>query len=421
MAHCKPKSSSKRQTDDASVDERCKRNVIVESKLHTVKARLETLQNALPAEVREQLQFRIELENADKKGAKKKGKKTTPTNPDIYDLIYCRQHKESARCDFAKLDPHLARLRDPKNTEILAKKQLNWWRDAIANPGKENFQRKSSSRQSSMTEKKKTSSSNAKEEHGFTPFQPPDTMQVPVKSALLTLLRSPLNLQDSKEGSIYLYSVMQRVKTPTGEGNETSVFTGYVKIGRTDREQEKRYNEWSACIGSDYELEVVALDSAANDARAISHVNRVESLIHRELKDKRRERKCKKNCKVDEKHVADEEVTRKGKKEHKFHQEFFLVDREEAKHCCMRWINWIQDEPYRQYGKHHHIWVIEATRAHDNILDTIESEDPADDDVGTAAHPKLVKRLTDSMNSGIKLVRRTTGEVAKQKFNGFLH
>jgi predicted GIY-YIG superfamily endonuclease len=160
----------------------------------------------------------------------------------------------------------------------------------------------------------------------FTPYQPQKTMNLTVSSALHQKATSPLGARDQTSGFIYLFWDKQ--------------YFGMVKIGYT-KDLTERLKSWNR----DCKREHVYHSSRKSQAN-MSHVHRVEQLIHTELKEYRRRRKCE-GC-------------------GKMHKEWFNVAEVHAVKVARKWREWILQEPYAQDADSGQ-WVIRP-----EMLDSLE-------------------------------------------------
>jgi hypothetical protein len=160
----------------------------------------------------------------------------------------------------------------------------------------------------------------------FTPYEPQKTMNLTVSSALHQKATSPLGARDQTPGFIYLFWDKQHF--------------GMVKIGYT-KDLTKRLKSWNR----DCKREHVYHSSSESQAK-MSHVHRVEQLIHTELKEDRKSRRCE-GC-------------------GKMHKEWFDVAEVHAVKVARKWREWILQEPYAQDADSGQ-WVIRP-----EMLDSLE-------------------------------------------------
>jgi T5orf172 domain len=140
----------------------------------------------------------------------------------------------------------------------------------------------------------------------FEPYQPKSIANHSVREVLRSLLLKPLSDRETSPGSIYMYWY---------PGN-----FGYVKIGTTCGDPEKRLGAWERKCKH-------PIERLNGDLGTVAHVFRVEALIHAELKGLRfREVKCR-GCK-------------------KSHIEWFRVTPELARCVYMKWADLMAIEPY---------------------------------------------------------------------------
>ncbi|KAI4262947.1 MAG: hypothetical protein L6R42_001883 [Xanthoria sp. 1 TBL-2021] len=120
----------------------------------------------------------------------------------------------------------------------------------------------------------------------------------------------PLNLEDQKDGHVYLYEV---------EGNK-----GFVKIGYTGRSTEIRHREWGFDCNRDPK---VLYPTDYGSALVVPNARRIEALCHAEL-DHRRIRIYCQGCL-------------------KQHIEWFEISPAEAIAVIQKWSKWMTTNPYR--------------------------------------------------------------------------
>ena len=160
----------------------------------------------------------------------------------------------------------------------------------------------------------------------FIPYQRKDTRGLSVFSALHNKATSPLGKKDTEDGFIYLFWDMQHF--------------GKVKIGYT-KDLTKRLKQWNRQCNRDHLYH-------PNDGFQIEmkHVHRVEELIHTELKEFRRQRRCE-GC-------------------GRMHEEWFEVPEAHAVKVASKWRDWILQKPYVQDAVTRQ-WAIRP-----DMLDTLE-------------------------------------------------
>lgn len=144
---------------------------------------------------------------------------------------------------------------------------------------------------------------------GFNSYQPGWSRGLSVSAALLSKISEPLKKTDLKTGFIYIFW-------------DKETF-GMVKIGRTDNLQ-RRLKEWNRKCKVNHTYHAA---TAAGQLVQIPHVSRVEYLMHIELKDLRKERRCN-GC-------------------GKMHKEWFQTSDLHAVKVFQKWQQWIEQEPYQ--------------------------------------------------------------------------
>ncbi|KAL8855461.1 MAG: hypothetical protein Q9178_007894 [Gyalolechia marmorata] len=123
-------------------------------------------------------------------------------------------------------------------------------------------------------------------------------------------VKKPLDLEDQKDGYVYLYEV---------EGNK-----GFVKIGYTGRSIEIRHREWGFDCNRDPK---VLYPTDSGSALVVPNARRIEALCHAEL-DHRRIRIYCQGCL-------------------KQHIEWFEISPAEAIAVIQKWSKWMTTNPYR--------------------------------------------------------------------------
>ena len=130
------------------------------------------------------------------------------------------------------------------------------------------------------------------------------------------LLKSLGKSKDPSQGYIYALSM---------EG-----YPGYIKIGRTGGSIKKRKTEIKRCVG--YELHVFN----KNDHHPVPNYERVEELIHEELREERRQFAC----------PVCPPNNAKGVDCPKLHKEWFDINEDKASAVIDRWREWMWSDPY---------------------------------------------------------------------------
>ena len=140
------------------------------------------------------------------------------------------------------------------------------------------------------------------------PYQPKRHKNLPISTALNKVINEPLKLTDLKEGFIYVFW-------------EVGDF-GNVKIGRTN-DLESRLYQWNRRCNRSFTYH----PATKTDGRdKIPHVSRIERLIHMELRNCRRSRRCD-GCDTN-------------------HKEWFNVPETHVVKVFQKWQKWILEKPY---------------------------------------------------------------------------
>ena len=141
---------------------------------------------------------------------------------------------------------------------------------------------------------------------GFTPYQPKKVRELSVSSALYDKATSPLGPKDMDSGFVYLFW--------------DKAYFGIVKIGYTN-DLATRLKAWNRdCKRQHY------YHSSAEIQVEMPHMQRVEHLIHTELKEYRLRRQCE-GC---------------GRR----HKEWFQASEGHVVKVMKKWREWIQQKPY---------------------------------------------------------------------------
>jgi hypothetical protein len=143
---------------------------------------------------------------------------------------------------------------------------------------------------------------------GFSTYQPKRTQNLSVSSALREEIMKPLTPSALKAGFIYLFWDLENF--------------GAVKIGRTNN-LARRLADWNRGCGRTHMYHPA---SQRGELSEIPHVNRIERLMHIELKQCRKQRWCK-GC---------------GKN----HVEWFVVGETLVTQIFRKWHDWIMQKPY---------------------------------------------------------------------------
>jgi hypothetical protein len=149
-----------------------------------------------------------------------------------------------------------------------------------------------------------------KQEHlpGFTAYQPKRTKDKSISTALLEEIKKPLTDSALKDGFIYVFWDKEHF--------------GKVKIGRTNN-LERRLKEWDKACDRTHMYHPA---SQRDELSKFPHVNRIERLIHIELKECRKQRHCQ-SC-------------------NKNHIEWFDVGEASVTKIFRKWQDWIMQRPY---------------------------------------------------------------------------
>ncbi|KAJ4375379.1 hypothetical protein N0V83_002465 [Neocucurbitaria cava] len=159
----------------------------------------------------------------------------------------------------------------------------------------------------------------------FSPYQPKKYSNLSVFEALHSVITTPLKSTDEKNGFIYMFWDKK--------------YFGMVKIGRTV-DLQARLDQWNTQCKRTHSYLTVATNGEQDE---IPHVSRIERLIHLELKEYRRQRRCE-GC---------------GKN----HVEWFHVGETHAVKVFQKWREWIIQKPYA-LDPHTGEWTIRADMMH---------------------------------------------------------
>jgi hypothetical protein len=142
---------------------------------------------------------------------------------------------------------------------------------------------------------------------GFISFQEKKTVLLSVLDALQEEVRRPLGKGDYKEGFIYIFWDNKNF--------------GKLKIGLTNN-LERRLKEWDRKCKRKHSYH----PNSGNGLVTIPHVPRVEKLIHTELKEFRKKRRCE-GC-------------------GQTHKEWFDIEEAHAVKVARKWQEWFMRKPY---------------------------------------------------------------------------
>ena len=124
---------------------------------------------------------------------------------------------------------------------------------------------------------------------------------------------------------------------------ESTLYNGYVKIGRTKNPIGDRMKQWGKC-----EIGCIYIEDSEN--AKFRHYVLVENLIHTELSNYRRIFKCKR-CGIGHMLNPNKHESRVS------HGEWFEIDKDKALEVVERWRRWaIEQEPYTLYGELRDFW-----------------------------------------------------------------
>jgi len=137
----------------------------------------------------------------------------------------------------------------------------------------------------------------------FFPYQSKKWESKPVQDALREIITRPLSSKDLEDGFIYVFWDVKHF--------------GIVKIGRTN-DLQRRLKEWDRRCKRKHVYHTTL--------PMIPHVARIERLIHMELKQYRRSRRCL-SCE-------------------KSHNEWFEVTEKHTVNVFQKWQQWIDQKPY---------------------------------------------------------------------------
>jgi hypothetical protein len=204
---------------------------------------------------------------------------------------------------------------------------------------------------SSRTKADPTSSKLAPSISGFASYQPMWSKSLDVSSALRKIITKPLSPQDLKSGFIYVFW--------------DKAHFGKVKIGRTN-DLERRLEEWDRNCKRTHQYH----PSSKRELIKIPHVSRIERLMHIELKNCRKERKCE-NCNAT-------------------HREWFDVEETSAVKVFLKWKSWIEQSPYA-LNKESEQWEIRPEM--EDTLEAICQPVVLDKKERTPPRPRIGKKI----------------------------
>jgi len=141
---------------------------------------------------------------------------------------------------------------------------------------------------------------------GFIPYQPKKVRKLSVFSALYDTATSPLGPKDMESGFVYLFW--------------DKAYFGVVKIGYTN-DLATRLKAWNRDCKRQHDYH-----SSAEIQVEMPHMQRVEQLIHTELKECRLRRRCE-GC-------------------GRLHREWFEASQAHVVKVMKKWREWIQQHPY---------------------------------------------------------------------------
>jgi hypothetical protein len=171
----------------------------------------------------------------------------------------------------------------------------------------------------------------------FQPFQSKRLQKMTVTDALKKLASRPLGEADLKPGFIYIFWYKPRF--------------GHVKIGRSGN-PERRIQEWNKQCKREHEFHKLS-----NALVEVPHVNRIENLMHVEMKELRRQMRCE-GCGTN-------------------HREWFQVTEDHAVNVFEKWKDWILESPYKR-DKNTGDWTLGSSSAKtlDEICEPVKLEKP---------------------------------------------
>lgn len=192
----------------------------------------------------------------------------------------------------------------------------------------------------------------------FTPFTPILSSTGAIADALRSAIGQPLTKQDLKKGFIYMFWDQQNF--------------GMVKIGRTNN-LERRLKEWNKeCKVTHYYHH-----SQESKVQEIPHVSRIEKLMHIELGNFRRKRKCN-GC-------------------GRLHKEWFEIGAVQVLKVFQKWRTWILKSPYSLDGNLE--WKVKPEML-ETMFEVCQPTGLSNDDVKTRApHRVQVKGSSKSRRS----------------------
>ena len=147
----------------------------------------------------------------------------------------------------------------------------------------------------------------------FEPYDESELTSTNIKSKVFALLQKDLGTgKDSGRGYVYALSMKQ--------------YPGYIKIGRTGISVDGRQKAIERCVGD--ELHVFN----QKDHYPVPNYERVENLIHEELRKERRKFAC--PCR------------KKTTESDSMHNEWFAISEAKAAEVVDRWRKWMYSNPY---------------------------------------------------------------------------
>lgn len=144
----------------------------------------------------------------------------------------------------------------------------------------------------------------------FVPYHKKPSQSFRIVEALKAKVKESLSDKDREDGFIYVFWDQQTF--------------GMVKIGRTN-DLKRRLKEWNKACGTVHHYHRFLQDG---EPLRIPHNQRIEKLVHIELMNYRRKRRC---------DACD-----------KTHEEWFEISAEKARKVYQKWEDWIIQKPYAQ-------------------------------------------------------------------------
>jgi hypothetical protein len=249
-------------------------------------------------------------------------------------VVMCRKHHENAMSRLKIFKALISNLPHVSNQHL---SDLRTWLTAITNCDLPSFPQiatipalSASRRSKNLVTRNATYAVNGNVTPSyspkFNPYKAERSDSSSIAEALQAQIVVPLSETDKKEGLVYIFWDQQNF--------------GMIKVGRTN-DLDKRLEQWSRQCKMTYHYHQ---SSRNGSLLKVPHVQRIEKLVHIELVNYRKKRRCE-GC-------------------GKTHIEWFDIDEAKAVKVYQKWRDWIVKEPYAedQTGK----WTIRP-----EMLDTL--------------------------------------------------